>query len=356
MNKIAALLGLLLICFSCQGFEKQQSEKPDVDGGTKDLKVMTFNIWQEGTMVENGLDKIRDIIIEADPDLVGFTEVRNYEGEDWTSKIVKKLADKGSHYSGMFAGGDVSLISKFPITASHLIFDGEGSVVRFNVKVDSQTIVVAVAHLDYTGYACYLPRAYYGGTPNWNFIKDRKGNKAPITDVDAIMAYNQKSTREAQIQAFLNAVKDETNPVILMGDFNEPSHLDWTEKAAQRFDHNGVVIKWPSTYALYQNGFTDAYREFHPDELTHPGITWPSKAHGKGSTSWTPLSDERDRIDYIFYKGNGIKTTFATLVGPKESYAFDELTTTHTSGDHFLADTLAWPSDHKAVQVTLRFK
>lgn len=344
---------LLLFCASCQGFQKEENGKSDKEISPVELKLMTFNIWQEGTMVENGLEKIRDVILETNPDILGFTEVRNYKEEDWTSKIVKKLKDKGVNYNGMYVGGDVSIISKYPITASDVIFDGEGSVVKFDIKLESQTITVAVAHLDYTGYACYLPRGYYGGTPNWNVIKDKKGNKSPVTDVGKVLAYNAKSTRVDQINAFLDAVKEETSPVILMGDFNEPSHLDWTEPASQRFDHNGVVINWPSTYALYQNGFTDAYRNYFPDEMTHPGITWPSFAHGKGTTSWTPLSDERDRIDYIFYKGNGITTSDATLVGPKESYAFDKTVTTYTDNDNFVGDTLEWPSDHKAVMVTL---
>ena len=352
MNLNALLLYLLLFCSSCHGIQKEKNEKSETAVHPVELKLMTFNIWQEGTMVENGLDKIRDVIIETNPDIVSFTEVRNYKDVDWTTKIVKKLMDKGLNYSGKYVGGDVSLISKYPITSSEVIYDGEGSVVKFNVKLESQTIVVVAAHLDYTGYACYLPRAYYGGTPNWNAIKDKKGNKSPITNVDVILAYNLKSTRGAQIKAFLDAVKEETNSVILMGDFNEPSHLDWTEKTAQHFDHNGVVINWPSTYDLFQNGFVDAYRNYFPDELTHPGITWPSLAHGKGTTSWTPLSDERDRIDYIFYKGDGITTTFATMVGPKESYAFDEIVTTYTDDENFVADTLDWPSDHKAVMVT----
>lgn len=345
-----------LVCSSY--YSVQNEKKADYDKVTQptELKVMTFNIWQEGTMVANGLDKIRDVILATSPDIVSFTEIRNYNDEDWTAKILKKLKDKGIDYFGKFAGGDVSLISKYPITASEVVYDGEGSVVKYTVKVETKTLVVAAAHLDYTGYACYLPRGYYGGTPNWNLIKDQNGNKDPVTNVDEILAYNKKSTRDEQIAAFLSAVKNETNPIILMGDFNEPSHLDWTAKAANRFDHNGVVINWPSTYALYQNGFIDAYRNFYPDELTHPGITWPSKVHGKDSTSWTPLSDERDRIDFIFYKGQGIKTTSATMVGPKASYAYNELVTTFTSEENFMADTLKWPSDHKAVMATLKFE
>lgn len=350
MSRFTLLLYVILVCASCQSLPKETNPK------AVELKVMTFNIWQEGTMVANGLDKIRDIILETNPDIVSFTEIRNYNDEDWTEKILKKLKEKGIDYTGKYSGGDVSLISKYPITGSEVVYEGEGSIVKYYIKLESKTIIVAAAHLDYTLYACYLPRGYNGGTPNWNLIEDKNGNKLPVSNVDEVMEYNLKSTRDEQINAFLTSVKNEVIPIILMGDFNEPSHLDWTQKTANRFEHNGVIINWPSTYELFQRGFIDAYRNFYPNELTHPGITWPSKVHGKGSTSWTPLSDERDRIDFIFYKGNNIKTTSATMVGPKESYAFNELVSTYTNHENFVADKLEWPSDHKAVIVTLKIE
>jgi endonuclease/exonuclease/phosphatase family metal-dependent hydrolase len=318
-------------------------------------KFMTFNIWQEGTSVSNGLIKIRDVIIETNPDVVCFTEVRNYKKEDWTDKIIKELQDKGYPYYRGYIGGDVSLISKFPITSSSLIYNGEGSIVKFDVNFEEHTVVVACAHLDYTKYACYLPRGYNGGTPNWNMINDGYGNPTPVTDVKKILAYNLESERDEQITSFLKSIKNETQPVILLGDFNEPSHLDWTKNTSTLFDHNGVIINWQSTYSLFKNGFTDAFRKFFPDEKSNPGITWPSLAHGKKSTSWTPKSDERDRIDYIFYKEKGIETLYATLVGPKESYAFGELTDSSVSNENFVADKLEWPSDHKALMVILKF-
>lgn len=352
------LIFLLFLAVYSSGLEVQKEKITHIRGENVpvELKVMTFNIWQEGTMVDNGLDKIGQVILETNPDIIGFTEVRNYDGVDWTSRIIKTLADKGRDYHGMFIGGDVSVLSKYPITASKLIVAGEGSIASFDMQLDDRSIVVAVAHLDYTGYACYLPRGYYGGTPNWELIKDQQGHKTPIINRDAILAYNATSERVAQIKTFLEAVKDETRPIVLMGDFNEPSHLDWTKNTVHRFDHNGVVINWPTTHLLFRNDFVDAYRQYFPDELTHPGITWPSYAHGKGTTSWTPFADERDRIDYIFYKGKGITTTYATLVGPKASYAYDEVVLTYTDEEHFMADTLDWPSDHKAVMVILNFE
>jgi len=317
------------------------------------IDLMAFNIWQEGTSVPNGLIKIRDVIVEVNPDIVGFSEVRNYNNEDWTTKIIDELSAVGLNYERGFIGGDVSVISKFPITSSALVYDQDGSIARFDIEINGSTIVVACAHLDYMYYACYLPRGYNGGYPNWEMIDDGTGNPDPVTDTAYILSYNLSSQRDEQVNAFLNSIENETNPVILLGDFNEPSHQDWTENTTSMFDHNGVVLPWQNILLLADNGFTDAYRSYFPDETTNPGISWPSYAHGVGSTSWTPLADERDRIDYIFYKGSGIQTTYVALVGPKESYVYNQPDTSFTSNENFIAENLPWPSDHKAVFATL---
>jgi endonuclease/exonuclease/phosphatase family metal-dependent hydrolase len=315
-----------------------------------DIHFMTFNIWQEGTSVPNGLIKIKDVIVKVNPDIVGFAEVRNYSG-DWTTKIVDALSTAGVNYYRGYAGGDIALISKYPIVSSTLI----GAVAAFYINIKGNMVIVAVAHLDYTRYACYLPRGYNGGTPDWNMIDDGKGNPKPVTDVNTVLSYNMESTRDEEITAYINYAATKSEPLILMGDFNEPSCLDWTAKAATMFDHNGVVIPWQSTFALKNKGFTDAYREFFPDETANPGITWPSYANEVGSTSWTPKSDERDRIDFIFHKGKQLKTKYVALVGPETSYAKNVTTTSFTSKENFIADALPWPSDHKAVFATITF-
>jgi endonuclease/exonuclease/phosphatase family metal-dependent hydrolase len=150
-------------------------------------------------------------------------------------------------------------------------------------------------------------------------------------------------------------VASEKNPVILIGDFNEPSCLDWTTNQANLFDHHGVVFEWQTTRTLKNNGFTDAFRQVYPDEARNPGITWPSFATGKPSTSWAAKSDDRDRIDFIFYKGQGLMAQSAALVGPKGSYLKNELTTANTTFENFIADDLPWPSDHKAIFSTITF-
>ncbi len=341
---IIAIL-LLLIAQSCKKEIK------------KELTFLTFNVWQEGTSVPNGLNKIRDIILETNPDVVCFVEVRNYQNQDWTTKIVNALEEAEKKYYSGYVGGDVSFISKYPLENGKQIFKNtdKGTVVNFNLNVDGNIIIVSGVHLDYTYYASNLPRGYNGGYPDWKIIDDGKSNPTPYTILDSVQAYNLKSTRDEAISSFIESVELESKPIILMGDFNEPSFLDWTENTKNMFDHNGLAIPWYNTVKLHEAGFIDAFREFFPDEITNPGFTWPSFTNEKKSTSWAPLADERDRIDYIFFKGNGIKIEDVYIVGPKELYVYNKLEALNTDKEKFMANDLPWPSDHKAVYAKFLF-
>ena len=117
-------------------------------------------------------------------------------------------------------------------------------------------------------------------------IDDGYGNPAPITCVDKILAYNDASDRDKQIEVFLKSVKNKTRPIILIVDFNEPSHLDWTINTSDKFEHNGVVIDWQNTKTLSNNGFTDSFREIYLDEELNPGFTMSIRSQSYyGNTS-----------------------------------------------------------------------
>ena len=321
----------------------------------KDLSLLTFNIWQEGTSVDNGVEKIKDVILEINPDVVCFVEVRNYNDRNWTEMIAGLLWEEIQYFTG-YIGTDVSFLSKYPLDNGKVIFHDDGSIVKFDVHLNDHKVIVAGAHLDYTYYASNLPRGYNGGDPDWKIIDDGTGNANPVIDIDLIQAYNLRSKRDEAISSFISFIDTIQDPVILMGDFNEPSWLDWTHKTRNLYDHNGVEFKWPTTEKLFKQGFTDVYRSFYPDESIHPGFTWPAFIEGHPSTSWSPLADERDRIDYIFFKGDQISVLDVSIAGPKGSYAYNIPDTASINSEKFVASHLPWPSDHKAVFTNLRLK
>ena len=171
---------------------------------------------------------------------------------------------------------------------------------------------------------------------------------------------NTDSQRDDAIRLFIEqARKDmaEGYSIILGGDFNEPSHRDWVEANKNLYDHNGMVIPWTVTTLLEDAGFIDSYREIYPNPLTHPGFTYPSDNPLKTpeKLTWAPKADERDRIDFIFYQGKGLQAEKAVIFGPKGSIVRSQRVE-ETSKDQFLTPKNVWPTDHKGLLVTFRFK
>jgi hypothetical protein len=136
--------------------------------------------------------------------------------------------------------------------------------------------------------------------------------------------------------------------VILTGDFNESSHLDWTERSAKsgmdRWVKNPTgqplrfKMEWKGSKLLADAGLRDAYRTVFPDEVAKPGITWtppyPASTPGR-----RPYDDQvLERIDMIYFAGKNLKVIGAGVVG--EGKETSEIV--HSP----------WPSDHRAVVAT----
>ena len=163
------------------------------------------------------------------------------------------------------------------------------------------------------------------------------------------------------------------NDLIMGGDFNEPSHLDWTERyeqeGADRWVENALStplrmkVGWKGSRMLTSPELfaeelgvmgdmvklTDAYRQVHPDEVARPGDTWtPRYANGTAGRRMynaaptdevpVPLNQVNDRIDLIYYRaGKQLVAKEAWVVGEVGSLA-------EVRVEDF-------PSDHRAVVV-----
>jgi endonuclease/exonuclease/phosphatase family metal-dependent hydrolase len=320
-----------------------------------DLVVLQFNIWHEGTIVKRGFEAVIDEIIRTKADLIALSEVRNYNGKALNERLIKALADKGFTYYSEHSE-DSGILSKYPVisqTALYPVNDDRGSITKAIIDIKGTQVAFYSAHLDYLNCSLYLPRAYDGST--WEKLD------APVTDIAAIKEDNLLSKRDEAIDAFIKDAKQEKKRkrlVILGGDFNEPSHLDWTAKTKDMFDHNGVIIKWRNTLALEKAGFIDAYRKLYPNPVTHPGFTFPADNPlvDINKLAWSPLADDRDRIDFIFfYEDKRLKLKDASIVGPVGSIVRNKRRKEITE-DKFDVTSSTWPSDHKAVKAKFLLK
>jgi hypothetical protein len=321
--------------------------KPEVDG-VSELSVLTFNLWHGGTQIDDGSQRIADIITETDADVVFTPEKGSATGE-----IAELLG-----FSFVDAT-DTGIISRYPILDSGTV---GGDWTKAVLDVNGTETVVYGGHLEYRWYANYLPRGYGGeirglpgeypvGWETWDQLA------APVTDVDEILRASNGSDRPeeaAAVVADAAAERAAGRLTILGGDFNEPSGEDWTEATADMFDHNGTVIEWPALQVLLDDGMVDSYREKYPDPVTHPGITWAieNPAFDPSVLTWTPEADERDRIDFVFYTPDErIALQDSLIVGPQGTIVRGEVVGPD-SDDVIVTPEGVWPSDHKAVLST----
>lgn len=319
------------------------------------LNVLQYNIWQEGTVIEKGFEAVVDEIIAAEADLIALSEVRNYNNTNLAERLVKALKEKG-HVFYAQKSQDTGILSKYPIISQVDLVpvkDDHGSITKAIVVVDGVKIAFYSGHLDYLNCALYLPRAYDGST--WKKLE------APITDINEIESVNLKSKRDEAIAVFLKDASLEIkkgNIVLYGGDNNEPSHLDWIEENKNKYDHNGVVMKWNTTVSIEKSGFKDAYREKFPNPITHPGFTYPADngAVPIEKLAWSPEADDRDRIDFVFYyPDERLELVNAKIIGPKGDVVRNERILEQTN-DIIVAPKGIWPTDHKAVLVNFILK
>ncbi|MGG2459740.1 HAD-IA family hydrolase [Streptomyces sp. RGM 3693] len=295
----------------------------------RELKVMSWNLWFGGTKVRDHRDKQLRVLLEADVDLVGLQETHaqpSVEGAPLPS--TRELAEAlGWDYHQ--AGENLGILSRYPIVARHGspdpdFYGGTGVTVRLDSRANApQDVVLWTAHLNYTPYGPY----------------DACFEQLPVAD---LVEHEVSSGRLGQMQDILAAMAGQltdrdTTPVLLVGDFNAPSHLDWTRATAPLHGGYGPV-DWPVTKAAEDAGLRDSYRVAHPDPLREPGFTWSPvhDAHEDGSGRPEP----QDRIDFVLYSGSRLDVRDATA---------------YVNGSNALFPDVAgndWPSDHAAVLTT----
>jgi endonuclease/exonuclease/phosphatase family metal-dependent hydrolase len=258
---------------------------------------MSFNIEWGGTHVR--FASIAEAIEAAGADVAGIQEP---EGN-----LERLAGDLGWHFNRRN-----HVISKYPL------IDPPGGDGRFLFVEVRPGRVVAMANV-------HLPSDPYG--PYWL----REG-RAPA-EVKAL----EREVRLSALQPLLDTltpIHRRGVPLFLTGDFNAPSHQDWTEAAVDRFPHRDFTFNWPVSRAVAAAGFSDSYRTAHPDPVSRPGFTW--WAARPRIEDYNPSdSTDQGRIDFVWYAGA------ATL---RESRIVGE------TGARDVSVTVSpWPSDHRAV-------
>lgn len=317
------------------------------------FSLLQLNLWVECTRVENAPQYLVEEIARLQPDVATFCEL--YKGDNDNPVIpylVKELKLRGIVYCSARIDGR-AVISKFPIVDSQRVNKWLCKVV---LNVNGHRVVVYPAHSEYRYYTCYYPRGYNDGSTDWKKLP------APITDVNQMLEVCNKSDRVASMQAFINDAaeeRDKGSMVIMAGDLNEPSCLDWQSNTKDLFEHRGCIVNWSASKLLLDHGYKDAYRVKHPNAAKFPGFTFPaSNANvSPDKLSWAIEADERERIDFVYYyPGRNIKVNKAVIAGPALSIVKGERVREISSDKFIEPQNGHWCSDHKGVLVTFTIK
>lgn len=128
-------------------------------------------------------------------------------------------------------------------------------------------------------------------------------------------------------------------PVILLGDFNAPSHRDWTEETVGLRPHLTASVPWPTSRAAEAVGLVDIYRRHFPDVRANPGLTWPAaRPHVEGYNPHVN-SPSADRIDLMF-ASDDVGSSAIRIMGEVGSEYSD-------------LSVEPWPTDHRALVAEL---
>ncbi|MDP1561137.1 MAG: endonuclease/exonuclease/phosphatase family protein [Pirellulaceae bacterium] len=270
---------------------------PPATATSNSLKVMTWNIWRGGREdgKEIGPGRVVDVIRHSGADLVAMQETYG-SGE----RIAKEL---GFHFHPR--GTNVSIFSRYPVLEDLSVFE-EFKCVGALVDVPN---IGRVAF-----YSIWLPYAEDIWLPE---IRAKSDDQAMIAATQPSADDLQKML--AAIQERLADPKYRDVSLVIAGDFNSMSHLDWNSIAMEQY---GRVIRWPTSHLMTAAHFRDAWRETHP------------KVDRATDATWSPRfpEQEQDRIDFIYYRSANLHAVDSQRIR------------THAE---------LFPSDHAAVVATL---
>ena len=325
-----------------QAIADERGAKP----APRPVAVLSFNLLEAGQGAAHvGFPRgprhttLADVIRQCDADVVGVQECGN------PAPLLKAL---GTNWTGFGTGKSIytsGIVARLPLeplvtedflTAARVKLPGGGSFILANAHWSPPRN---------SGTTLIQQRLRAGTVP---------GDTAKFAA--EILAASDASAGPRGYERTLAALRPwlaAGERVVLTGDFNESSHLDWTARAAERGLDRWVQnpttrplrfpIQWHGSHRLAALGLRDAYRTRFPDEVAKPGITW-TPPYPVGTPGRRPPGDQvLERIDLIYFAGPGVELVDAAVVG--ENAAHCEI-----------VFPKAWPSDHRAVLAKLRLQ
>ncbi len=268
------------------------------------FRVLDWNIWHGGNHLGNvGVDRVIELIRKTGADIITMQEAYGSQ-----MKIAQALNFQMQTHSPK---DNLALFSRYPLQVITPTEPFKSNPVILKLPRERELLV----------NSCWLRYAY---NPEYTASFPQQGYDTnlwiaedsirPMEDVSVI------------IRKDIDPYVTNDVPVIIAGDFNSFSHLDWT-KAAAPLHYGYGPVNFPTSRLMIENGYKDSFREMHPDEVSRPEGTFAA-IYGHLQTS---------RIDFIYYTPGKIRSVSSKII--RTTPEIDDV----------------WPSDHAAVLTTFEF-
>lgn len=269
MGSIVLAILLLGIFSSCSEQKKE-----------KELTVLSWNVWHAGhskAYLEKGCEGTIGILKKSQADVILMVE---------TYGAAPMIADSLG-YDYHLISSNLCIYSRYPIIKKYTFPDQIDTFNFGGVEIDVDGTPVRI----FDTWIHYLP--------------DMRLTPTDKPEAE-ILAWDDAGTRDEEIRKILTVLQPmlaETDsiPIIMGGDFNSHSHLDWTEATKDRYNHGGAVVNWTVSKEMEAAKFKDSFREINPDPVKNIGVTWLTDADSLETVN------RQDRIDYIYYQGQTIQ-------------------------------------------------
>lgn len=298
------IFACMMVC--CAIFLSSQAEaQTDTQKQPHKLKVMTWNIWgrlnQEPVYTINGKtarQRMIEIIQESGADIITMTETYGSAAD-----IAKAL--NYYHYTPS-AEANLAIFSRYPLQ--------DFGVIK---GLSPFSFIVATAQLD-NGNKIRVYNIWL--TSGGRHIVEIKNKD--LSDEDFTSGDQNRSDHIQQLLQHTDFQKDIANrhniPVIVAGDFNCVSHLDFTTETQAKGLNYSRILPIQTSLAMENAGFVDSYRFVNPVITQETlGYTWTTVGQGfiyESDKGFVPIEkntspeyrDPYARIDYIYSTGKTI--------------------------------------------------
>lgn len=235
------------------------------------LKVLQWNIWHGGVhLADRGQQRVTELLKASDADVILMQEAYGIQhmAAGALDYNMKSKSDKDN----------LALYTRLPMEETipwRQPFISNPAVVTMRNGHRVLLVDLWLRYANRPEYTCYYP--------------ERNGRPERWVQEDSILSL--VDIRNI-VEQDINPYRSEDMSVVLGGDFNAFSHLDWTERAAPLHYGYGPVL-FPASCYLEEAGYADAFRTVHPDETKRPEGTWAA-IYGQ-----TPMG----RIDFVYSHG-----------------------------------------------------